>query len=72
MSDLPTRLLGPELGGQIPAGFEDLSEAQLQALASAVRDARHKQRDELNRALSAALEHVPFLLRGAVKRVLAP
>jgi hypothetical protein len=40
------------------------------ALAAAVREVRDERRAALQQAIDAALEHVPRLLRGAMRKVL--
>lgn len=44
--------------------------ASRQRLAEAVRDARQRQRAALLASAEQALQHVPALLRGVVRRVL--
>jgi len=50
--------------------FAALSEAQLDALTVAVDNTAARQKAALDQAITDSLEHVPRLLRGAVKRVL--
>jgi hypothetical protein len=64
------RALEVELRASAPESLKRLSDQQLQDLASAVRDARHRQAAELMAAGDKALGHVPRLLRGPVRRVL--
>lgn len=52
--------------------LDALTPAEISRLAKLIGDARQQQRKQLREALNASLEHVPFLLRGAVRRVLFP
>jgi hypothetical protein len=66
------RLLA-EIRGDTPLPAVDaMDEAELGALADAVRKARRHQRVQLERALTEALGHLPALLRGPVRRILFP
>lgn len=71
LSDSHRAALARELGGRLP-DLGALEEAELAALAEALRRARRQQQQQLQRAFEAALEHVPLLLRGAVRKILAP
>lgn len=62
--------LEAQLRGPAPAGVKRLTESQLQVLAEAIRDARHRQGAELAAAGDKALALVPRILRGPVRRVL--
>lgn len=62
--------LEAQLRGRAPAGMEGLSDAQFQALADAIRDARHRQGAELAAAGDKALGLVPRMLRVPLRRVL--
>lgn len=62
--------LSQELRAPAPAAFQDLPDNQLQALSSALHVARRKQREQMARATEASLQHIPLLLRGAVKKML--
>jgi len=48
-----------------------LSLSEQDRLAAVLADARERQSTALDRALGAALGHIPFFARGAVKRMLA-
>ena len=61
-----------ELGLADPAPLAALTPAQLAWLRDAARDARKREEASLGAAVDRALEHVPWLLRGAVKRILFP
>lgn len=64
------RALEETLGAAPPAGVvEVLTDAQLDRLAGAVRAARRAQRRALAEAADEALDHVPRMLRPAVRRV---
>ncbi|MGH3714885.1 MAG: hypothetical protein ACRDT4_15690 [Micromonosporaceae bacterium] len=65
-----TQQLRMELGGQVPDGLDALSEADAGRLARAVREARARQARQLDVAVDESLRVVPFLLRGAVKKIL--
>lgn len=60
------------LGGQLTPGLEALGADDQRRLAQQLNEARARQQAELARALEAALQHVPMLLRGAVRKVLLP
>jgi chemotaxis regulatin CheY-phosphate phosphatase CheZ len=66
--DAFTTLAG-QLRGDTPAGLRELSDDELAHLASAVADARHRQAAALAEAADRALNHIPRLLRGPVKRI---
>jgi len=53
-------------------GLNALTPAEISRLAKLVGEARQAQKKQLREALNASLEHVPFLLRGAVRKVLFP
>lgn len=71
MSNSHRAALARELGGRLPQ-LDGLDESELAALTEALRRARRNQQQQLQRAFEAALEHVPLLLRGAVRKILAP
>jgi hypothetical protein len=58
------------LGGEPPAGVRALPEAARAELADIVADARRRQARTLEEAFTATLKHVPFPVRGIVKKVL--
>jgi hypothetical protein len=51
-------------------GLEGLADDQRASLVVAVEAARERQRIALQQSIDAALEHVPRLLRGALRKVL--
>jgi hypothetical protein len=67
--DAAMRVLGEQLGGTPPPGLRTLSEAQLDDLAAAIKDSRHRQAAALEQAGERALGRIPRLLRGPVRRV---
>jgi len=70
MTDAATaRLLNAELGS-VPEGLDELSEDDLASLAGALRVARRRQSQELEAAIEDALEIVPRLLRGTIRKIL--
>lgn len=70
MATPKTNALAEALGSSLPAGLEGLSKPQLETLAAAFASAKTQQRSALEQSTEAALSHVPFLLRGAVRKVL--
>jgi hypothetical protein len=58
------------LGGEPPAGIRALSPEARAELADLVADARRRQERTLEEAFHATLKHVPFPVRGIVKKVL--
>lgn len=58
------------LGGPLPASVATLDESVLADLADIVADARRRQAASLREAFEATLRHVPFPVRGIVKKVL--
>jgi hypothetical protein len=61
-----------ELGLADPAPLTALTAAQLAWLRDTARDARNREQASLDAAVDRAMQHVPWLLRGAVKRILFP
>jgi len=58
------------LGAGPPAAVAALDEAVRAELATVIAEARRKQGADLQEAFAAALKHVPFPVRGIVKKVL--
>jgi hypothetical protein len=61
--------LATQLRAQPPQAVGTLPDAQLTHLAEAIRAARHRQARELEAASASALEGVPRILRGPVKKM---
>jgi hypothetical protein len=58
------------LGGDPPASVLALDDAVRADLAAVISDARKRQARDLKTAYEATLAHVPFPVRGIVKKVL--
>jgi hypothetical protein len=67
--DAARRALEAQLGTSIPKGVRALGEDELQDLADAVRAARRRQVEALAEAGERALNRIPRLLRGPVRKV---
>lgn len=65
------RALRAELGAAPPKGLDALSEEQLADLTAAIHDARARDKAALARAMQDALGHIPRLLRGPVRKMIA-
>ena len=61
-----------ELGLVDPAPLTELPPGQLVWLRDAARDARKREHAALEAAVDRAMEHVPWLVRGAIRRILFP
>lgn len=70
MASAEIEQLARELGGDPPEAFSALPKDALAALTAALRAARSRQKNELDTALTKALEHVPALMRLPVRKVL--
>jgi hypothetical protein len=70
MVDDRLKELSAELGGQAPAGLIELSNEELSQLSACIRQAKRTQKDRIRRAFDSALSHVPFLLRGPLRKML--
>ncbi len=66
------QVLADALGNRPLPSLDAIDEDAIGVLADAVRKARQHQRAELDRALEAALRHLPALLRVPVRKVLFP
>jgi hypothetical protein len=62
-------LLTDQLRDRPSAGVSSLDEEHLTHLASAIRSARRRQAEQLQAASDQALNHIPRLLRGPVKKI---
>lgn len=62
-------VLAVELRAQPPAELSSLSDSDASHLAHALKKARETQSAELDQSITEALKHIPWPLRGAVKKV---
>jgi hypothetical protein len=67
--DAAARALEAQLGAPAPEGVRALSEAELTDLTEAVRSARRRQSASLAEAGERALNRIPRLLRGPVRKI---
>lgn len=67
--DAARRALEAQLGASAPEGLLALSEAELNDLAEAIQAARRRQTASLAEAGERALNRIPRLLRGPVRKV---
>lgn len=58
------------LGAEPPSGVAALPAADQQALIEVIEAAKRQQRNDLAASFTATLKHVPFPLRGVIKKVL--
>ena len=63
-------ILEAELDGPVPDGFQQLTDEQLLLLADLLQDAKALGQEELQDALEDALNIVPRLMRGPVRKIL--
>jgi uncharacterized protein YdbL (DUF1318 family) len=61
--------LREQLSGDVPEGVRRLGDAELRDLAQAISDARHREGQALAASGERALERVPRLLRGPIRKV---
>jgi hypothetical protein len=64
------QILEDELGARIPAGLDVLADDELIALADLLRDAKGRQAQLLDEGVDEALNIVPRLMRGPVRKIL--
>jgi hypothetical protein len=69
MADEALNELRRQLGGDVPPALSRLSESELRDLAHAIRDARHREGEAIAASGERALDRVPRLLRGPIRRV---
>jgi hypothetical protein len=69
MTESALSQLREQLSGDVPEAVGRLGEAELRDLAHAIRDARHREGKALAAAGERALERVPRLLRGPIRKV---
>lgn len=67
--DAARRALETQLGTSVPKGVRALAETELGDLAEAVRTARRRQTASLAEAGERALNRIPRLLRGPVRKI---
>ncbi|MFC4001867.1 hypothetical protein ACFS2C_14110 [Prauserella oleivorans] len=60
--------LAEQIEGLLPDSIEALDEEHKQVLADALRQARRRQAAALEAAAEDSLSHIPFFLRGAVRK----
>jgi hypothetical protein len=70
MSATALRALEAELGGRAPEGLQSLADADVRAFTDLLRDAKRRQSDGLEAAVEQALEIVPRIVRGPVRKIL--
>lgn len=70
MPQPPDDRLRELLGGEPPAGLLALPESDRAAFADLLAASRQRQARSLQEAFTASLRHVPFPVRGLVKKVL--
>ncbi|MCA1682949.1 MAG: hypothetical protein LC685_03000 [Actinobacteria bacterium] len=70
MSRQTNQILKPELGGTVPDGLDVLAEDELHGFAGLLRVAKKRQSQELEAAVEEALDIVPRLLRGTIRKIL--
>ncbi len=63
------RRLEARLGKRVPRGVSLLSAAELEDLVEAVETARHRQAGALAEAADRALNRIPRLLRGPIRKI---
>ena len=69
MADEALNELRRQLRGDVPPGLARLSESDLRDLAHALADARHREGEALAVSGERALDRVPRLLRGPIRKV---
>jgi hypothetical protein len=69
MSNKALQDLEDQLRGPVPPGVAQLPAEHLHHLADAVRSARRRQADELQAAGDKALNVIPRLLRGPIRKI---
>ena len=62
--------LEAELEGKVPDGLQLLTDEQLSDVADRLHDAKARQSQALDAAIEQALDIVPRLLRGSVRKIL--
>lgn len=67
--DAARQALEAQLGASVPPGVRVLSETELKDLAQAIQSARRRQTASLAEAGDRALNRIPRLLRGPVRKI---
>lgn len=70
MNESTRKALRAELGASPPYFLDDLDDAELLDLTSALSDARARQAEAVEEAIDKAMRYLPWGLRGAVRKVL--
>lgn len=70
MSAQELRALESELGARPPDGLQALAADDLRALTALLRTAKERQSTALDAAVEEALEIVPRMVRGPVRKIL--
>ena len=70
MTTSPTQRLEAELDDRVPDGLEALTDEELTDIVDRLHDAKLRQSEALEVAMEQALEIVPRLLRGPVRKIL--
>lgn len=70
MSAKELRALEAELGARPPDGLQSLAAADLRSLTALLRTAKERQSHALDAAVGEALEIVPRMVRGPVRKIL--
>ncbi|HEY2296261.1 MAG TPA: hypothetical protein VGH43_00930 [Jatrophihabitans sp.] len=65
-----TESLEELLGAAPPAGVAALPEADRERLVAVIKAARRRQAADLEASFHATVKHIPFPLRGVVKKAL--
>jgi predicted DNA-binding transcriptional regulator YafY len=63
------RALRAELGAAPPKGLDALTDDEIADLAAALHEARARDKAALAKAMRDALQHIPRLLRGPVRKM---
>ena len=70
MSAAELRALEAELGARAPEGLKTLAASDLRALTALLQAAKQRQSHALDAAVEEALEIVPRMVRGPVRKIL--
>jgi hypothetical protein len=64
------RALEARLKAKPPASLKKLSDEELRDLVDAIDDVRHRQAAALQKAGDDAFRHIPWLLRGPIRKIM--